>query len=203
VRHRSDTLAAWRSAHHLTPRWLGGVVGAWLCHGVFAAVAIPLDYPYEARGQVIDTGVVVGLVLPIAVVAVALDEGPDYLVRGAARSLLLVRFGLAVAYLEVVAGMAAVVAVVAALPLLLVVLDAVLLASLTLTGTSVFGVKGGWIPAAAAAVIVSAPGLLPWKLNLMYHLEVGRPFVVAVLGLGVAATAIYLLRGSVRMRSPG
>lgn len=195
-----DAGAAWCAAHHLRPRWLAAVLASWACHGVFAAVSIPLDYPYEERGHVIDTLVVVGMVLPLAVVAVALDEGPDELVRGAARSLVLCRLGLAAAYLAVVLGMAAVVAIVAVLPLFLVIIDAAFLASLTLLGAGVLGAERAWIPAAVVAVVVSAPGLLPWSLNVMYHVEVSRSFGVGVGVTAVVAVTIYSVRGSVRRR---
>lgn len=192
-------LAAWCAAHNVGPKWLAGAGGSWVALWLFASITIPLKYPYEARGQVVDSGVVVGLLIPLAVMNVVLDEGPRDLVRASARRLSPYRLTLAIGYFLTVALMSATMATASALPTSLVVTDSILLASLSILGTGLLGVRLGWAPSAAVAFTMSAPGLIPWHLNAVYHRDVGPEFVVIVVTLAVTAIAVFAQTGATEL----
>lgn len=192
--------AAWCAAHNLRPNWFAGAAGSWLALWLFASITIPLKYPYEARGEVVDSGVVVGLLIPLAVMNVVLDEGPQDLVRTAARRLSSFRLAIVLAYLLTAALMSAIMAAAANLPTGLVLADTILLASLSILGTGLLGVRLGWAPAAAVAFTMSAPGLIPWHLNAVYHRDVGTEFAVVIVALTIIATAVFLLTGATGIR---
>lgn len=195
-----DLVRAWRTIHHLERRWVMLVAGSWAALSLFAAVTVPIKYPYEAREQVVDSGVVIGLLVPLAVMNLVLDEGPGDLVRTASLKMTRFRFGVAGAYLIVASLMSVLVAFAVALPRGLVLADAILLASLSLLGTSLFGLRLGWLLPGAVAFAMSAPGLVPFRFNPLYNREIGSTFVVCVAIAGVAGMLAYLRLGAAGLR---
>ena len=85
----------WRKVRGITPGWAGACLLAWGCAVLVAAVTVPLKYPYEAAGTVVDSAAVMGLLGFVAVVGLSLREGPRHLVRGAALRLWPSRLALA------------------------------------------------------------------------------------------------------------
>lgn len=187
---------AWRIVHHFEPKWFAMVAASWGALFLFASVTIPIKYPYEARGQVVDSGVVIGLLVPLAVMNLALDEGPEDLIRTASRRLSGARLAVASAYLSTASAMAAFMALAAALPLRLVLADALILGSLNIIGTSLFGVRLGWSIPGAVAFTMSAPGLVPFNFNALYNREVSTAFIACVALAAVVAMVAYLRGGS-------
>lgn len=204
VRPRGNARECWESwcaAHHVGRAVLGASLASWAGLCAFAAVTIPLKYPFDARGQVVDSGVVVGVLVPIAVLNVLLDEGPPELVRASARPLGRERIALATVLLVLVAALSWAVARTAALPTGLVCCDALMLQSLTVSGAALFGGRRGWVLAAAAAAAMSAPGLVPWELDVAYHRDVASGYAAAVALAAVTSTGLYAVRGASGLRS--
>ncbi len=79
--------------HGLNRRWATWSTATWLSVYLFGAVALPLRYPAELLGEVVATGLVVGLILPAVAVSRLLDEGPAFQVLTAARPMLTSRLG--------------------------------------------------------------------------------------------------------------
>lgn len=193
---RTDTFRAWTAVHGITIRWCGSVVAAWLGVSLFAAVTVPIKYPFEAVGTVVDSGVIVGLVVPIAVMGTVLHEGPRDLVAAAARSLLLPRLALLGALYTTVAVASLIAALLASLPVVIVIVNSLLLAALLTIAVSFIGVGLGWILPVACTFVFSAPGLIPWDYNAMYRRDVSGAYVgVLVTSLVIGAVA-YATRGS-------
>lgn len=193
----TGTWRPWRKAHGLTAAWAAGCLAAWIGTILVAAVSVPLKYPYEAAGTIIDSASVVGLLVPVAVVGLCLREGPRHLVLGAARPLWPQRLALALACSTAVFAGAWTLALLADLPTTVVLLDAQLYFALLLVSTSLWGVALGWVTPLALALLMSAPGLIPWQWNFLYNQDVTLErwaAVAAVLAVGLSA---YAWRGSV------
>jgi hypothetical protein len=157
------------ASHQITRRWVAYLLGGWWGAIISAAVTIPLKYPYQAAGQVIDTGAVVGLVLPLAITSRCLDEGPPQLIATAARSLCWLRLMWATGFLGTVGVFAALMAILTPVPWGVLVGDAYLLAGLSLWGVATLGASLGWLAPLAAALVASAPGFVPWQWNILYR----------------------------------
>ncbi|WP_418058483.1 hypothetical protein [Pimelobacter simplex] len=189
-------ISAWAAAHGLSWRWGGGVVASWAAVSLFAAITVPLKYPYEAIGTVVDSGVIVGLIVPIAVSGTVLFEGPRDLVRLSARSLAPPRIPLLAAVYAVTCLAAGVTAWAAALPVAVVVVDAMLLAALLAVGVSLLGVGLGWILPGLCTFVFSAPGLIPWDYNVLYQRDVSATYLVGVAVALIVGLVAYALCGS-------
>ncbi|MFB9315343.1 hypothetical protein [Nocardioides plantarum] len=190
-------LRTWLLAHHIERRWVLVAVGSWVALWGFASITVPLKYPYEARGQVFDSGVVIGLLIPLAVMNLALDEGPADLVRSAARRLTTTRIALITGYLLTAALFSTAMAWAVALPIALVLADTLLLAGVNIAGNALLGTRLGWLPAAATAFTMSAPGLVPFEANLLYNRDVSSTFVIVIGATVVVAAAAYARAGAV------
>jgi hypothetical protein len=178
--------ASWRSALALIVSWVA-LAGA-------ARVSLPLQYPYQALDQMISTGVVVGVVLPVGVSVLVLDEGSQQLVAGASRRLARSRAMALGAYLAVTLLGASSAATAVSVDSGLFVGDAVFLSACALLGVSALGIRLGWLFPAAAALIASAPGLIPWQANLLYrhgYADDLMPYTAGLLAMG----AVGYVRG--------
>lgn len=193
---RRRAFGAWAAAHGLTWRWAGMSLTSWAAVSLFAAITVPIKYPYEAIGTVVDSGVVVGLLVPIAVSGTILFEGPADLVRLAARDLALPRAALLACVYAMTCAAAGVTAVLASLPVAVVVVDALLLVALLAVGVSLLGVGLGWLLPGACAFAFSAPGLVPWDLNVLYRRDVSATYLAIVAIALLIGTIAYALRGS-------
>lgn len=189
-------ISAWAAAHGLTWRWGGAVLLSWAAVSLFAAITIPVKYPYEAAGTVIDSGVIVGMIVPVSITGTVLFEGPPYMVRAAAQDLLTPRLVLLVGVYTLTSLAALVTAIIASLPLAIVVVDAMLLVSLLVLGVSMIGVGLGWIVPAFCTLVFSAPGLVPWNYNALYHRSVSDLYIAVVVGVSGLGMAAYSLAGS-------
>jgi hypothetical protein len=188
---------SWCAAHGVRSRWVAAVVASWGGLAGFATVTVPLKYPLAARADVVDSGVVVGLLVPLVISGLVLDEGPPDLVRGASRTLGAYRLALGAIYLATAAAGAAATALLVGLPVALIVLDGLAAGGLVVLGTVLLGPRAGWLPAASVSVVVSTPGLVPWEWNAAYQREVGPWFAGTVALLLAAALGAYVRRGSV------
>ncbi|MGL5824418.1 MAG: hypothetical protein ACRCYU_06215 [Nocardioides sp.] len=175
----------------LSPRWWGSLVAAWLAVAVFARVSLPLKFPFDAQDKMIDSGVVVGLVVPIAVMTQLLDEGSPQLVAGAARRLRRSRWLMAGGYVALAAVGGLVVGLLAPAPRLLVLGDALLLAGLSVFGAGLLGARLAWLVPLSVTMVVSAPGLVPWSANLPYRTESACEVLMIALVVAGAGLATY------------
>ena len=157
------------------------IILAWIALAGFTYVSLPLKYPYQASTQMIDSGVVVGLVLPLAVMSRLLDEGPSHLVTTASRRLATARLAWAAAFTlgTFVASTATYLAT--PVPYSLFVSDALFLSALTVLGTSLLDSAAGWTLPLCAALIGSGPSLIPWQANLLYREHSGsKPLLLTL-----------------------
>jgi hypothetical protein len=74
--------------------------------------------------------------------------------------------------------------------------DATVFTSLTIIGTSLGSVRLGWALAAVVALVMSAPGLVPWDLNVLYHRAVGPWFGAVSAGCALGAVVTYARSGA-------
>lgn len=136
---------------------------------MFSLVSLPLKFPFEAQREMVDSGVIVGLVLPLVVIARVLDEGPPQLMVGASRALGPARLGWVCGYAVMVAVGSAAAWWLAPVPFSLFTADALFLAAVTVLGVGTLGSRLGWLLPLAIALAASAPGLIPWQANLLYR----------------------------------
>jgi hypothetical protein len=193
---RAEITGAVAAAHRLSPTTSAVFVGSWAALVLATRVTLPLQYPYEALDQMISTGVVVGLVLPIAATAIVLDEGPPEIVTAAARSLVVPRASAVVLYAALVGAAASSLASVVPVDFALLVGDAAFLAAKALIGVCLLGLGLGWIVPLATALIASATSLIPWQVDLLYrhgHADELAPITAGLLSLGLAG---YVRLGS-------
>lgn len=192
-----ESRAAWLAAHGVDRRWLGAVAACWGSLAVFAAISVPLKYPLAAYGAAVDSGAIAGLLVPLVVTGLVLDEGLRDLVACASRDLWWGRSALAAVYLTVAATGPALVAIAAGLPVGLLIVDGVAAGALVGLGTAWLGTRRGWVPVCVVAAVASTPGLVPWSSNVVYHREVGAAFAGVAGLLVVASLASYGAWGSV------
>ena len=192
----TKTISAWAAAHSLTWRWAAAVVLSWASVSLFASITVPIKYPYEALGTVIDSGVIVGLTVPIAVSGVVLFEGPRELIRGSARSLFVARVALLAGVYVTTLVAALATAVASSLPVAIVVVNSLLLVALLAVGVSLLGVGLGWILPLVCTFVFSAPGLVPWDYNVLYQRDVSSVYLATVLTALVVGMWAYATGGS-------
>jgi len=184
------------AARGMTVRWWLTWVASWAAVSGFAGVAVPIEYPYQAHFDFVPSAVVVGIVAPIAVGAIALGEGPSDLVAGHSRRLGMVRLAAVTGFAAVgIAGSWSLAGLVD-LPASLVCEDAVLLTGLATVGVAVGSPRLGWVLPLTCVLVFSAPGLIPWQANVLYRLELQSVRLVVDLAAVTAGVASYGLLGS-------
>lgn len=191
------------AAHGLGWRWALASASTWLGVAVLAAVSLPLRYPLQAGGQMVDSAVVVALLLPVSVMARVLDEGAPHLIAAAARPLHTTRLVSASGYLLASVGGAALTGPLAPVPPLLVIADALLFAALTVAGVGLLGSRLGWFLPLACALVASAPRLVPWQTNLLYRQDTADLLLATAAVVAVAGVALYLRHGSLGIAGRG
>ncbi len=188
--------------HGLNRRWATWSTATWLSVYLFGAVALPLRYPAELLGEVVATGLVVGLILPAVAVSRLLDEGPAFQVLTAARPMLTSRLGWSSA---VLVGQTAVAALVASgmstTPQLLVVADALLLTAAAALSVALFGSSLAWLLPLLLVSVFTAPDVVPWSVNVLYRHSLAPVTFGVAAAVSVAAVATYAFTGSVGLWS--
>lgn len=163
---------------------------------VFGLVTLPLKFPFEAQRELVDSGVIVGLVLPLVVMSRILDEGPHQLVVGASRALARARLCWVGGYAGAVAVGSATAWWIAPVPFSLFAADALFLAAVTVLGVGTLGSRLGWILPLASALVASAPGLVPWQANLLYRQGHAAILLLIAAIVATAGSAGYARFGS-------
>lgn len=140
----------------------------WLVVALAASIALPFNFPYQSREEIIDTAVIIVLLVPIVLSAQILDERPASAVRIAARPLHVERFMWASVFVAQTALGALLVTALAPVPAGLVLSDSLILAAGVMLGFSWLGPARGWIPVTLVVAMASAPGLVPATVNVFY-----------------------------------
>jgi hypothetical protein len=191
---RDEGRSSWLAVHgFLRPSWWCALVGAWVLVGFSTAVRLPFQYPSE-DGNFIDTIAVVSLLVPVAISAGVLAEGPRDLVRGAARSLAPGRFLRLGVHLSVTALAASGIAMISPVPAGVFIGDAVLLAALFALGDSLRGGLGGFALTGTVLVVVTAPRLVPAEFNVFYFPEHAAALAWLILATFVLIAGVFLRR---------
>lgn len=202
-----STLRVRAGAHGVDGLFLGGVVLSAVLAALSGRVSIELRVGANTtyNGGILDTAVVVGIALPCGVLGWALTNRAVWLsatssrspVRRRAEALLAMHCFAAV----VLGGVALLLADLQSATMVLS--DAVLLYGLAVTSSVVLGGELGWVLPICAALIATAPGLVPLEMNVLVALE-RQPLCLALGGAVVAAaSAIYVLFGTARSRRLG
>jgi hypothetical protein len=194
--YRTEAGLAAAAAHGVTLKRVGVMLGCWALLIGFARVALPIQYPYEALGEMIDTGLVVGLVLPLTVSVSLLDEGPVELLSGVARTLALYRLASCALYGAAVAALSCLAALTVRVSMGLLVGDAMFLGAVAVIGVSTLGPRLGWTPLLAVALVASAPTLIPWQANWLYRRGQSAELVPVTLALFAVGSFLYAHFGS-------
>lgn len=176
------------------------MMAAWACLLVFALVSVPLKYPFEATGQVTDSGVIVGLALPVLAMSGLLAEGPAHLVACAQRSLVMPRSGSVVALLALTCVGAGMVGLLSRVPTSTLLNAALLVCALQVLGAGALGLRVGWTLPLGTVLVFSAPGLVPWRYNLFYRTPPEPWMQLVALALMLVAAAMYVRFGSYGVR---
>lgn len=177
-------------------RYVLSLSGCWLALAAYLAMGLPLFYPYQIHEGVVDSGVVVGLVLPICVASRLLEEAAPFLARTASRSLSSDRSLWSLVFVGSTAFAAMLVALGTPVPFELFVADAMLLSALAVLGSGFVGGSATWVAPFVFAITLTIPGLVPLKWNLLYNQQAAAStFLVAAIALG-PALAVYTRRGS-------
>lgn len=145
-----------------------GITAVWLSVALGARIALPVNFPYQARHEVIDTAVVVVLLVPIVLAAQVLDERPASAVRTAARPLGAERLIWVSIFLAQSVMGALLVTALAPVPADLVLADSLLLSAGVVLGSVWLGPARGWGPVTVVVALASTPGLVPASANLFY-----------------------------------
>lgn len=149
-------------------RFVLALAATWIAFCVLRLASLPLLYPYQVTDGILDSGLVVGLVLPVAVGSRVLVEADFPPTRTAVRPLAGDRlFWAAVALLVSVVG-SSLVAWTNAGASLSVLAAGLLLASLGLLGVGLLGAHGQWAVPLAVAFVASVPDLVPARWNVLY-----------------------------------
>lgn len=192
-------LATLLAARRVTPRLLAVLAAAWLTLFAFASVTVPLKYPYESPGvELMDSGVVAGLVAPISVLGRTLDEPCLQLLAAASRRTWRERLGWAALVLALTVAVTALMTPI--LPRVvsgqLLVADAALLSGVSLATGGFIGGDLAWLGPLTLVGIASAPGLVPAQWNALYAASNTQlAWILAVLS-AILGAATYACRGS-------
>lgn len=156
------------SARRVELRTAAGLSVVWLAVALGAGIALPFNFPYQARDEVIDTAVVIVLLVPIVLAGQVLDERPASAVRTAARRLWAERLPWVSIFLAQSGLGALLVTALAPVPVGLVLADALLLAAGVVLGYVALGPTLAWVPVTVVVALASTPGLVPAPVNLFY-----------------------------------
>lgn len=155
------------------------VIGAWILAGI--SVELRSFEDGAAAVEVLDRLVLVGIVLPVAVVVRQLEDRAAWLFATGARGRIVERGRYFGALVLAAVALGCVLAQVTAAPgfWVLVLADYVLLLALGSLGAVVLGAGLSWLPPVAVAVAFSTPGLIPIDANLLV-----RPAAAGQVALG-------------------
>ncbi|QCX28743.1 hypothetical protein [Nocardioides jishulii] len=176
--------------------WLGAMGLSWLALALFSWAALPLMFPFEDPRTFVSSGTVVGLVLPLALMSAVLVEGPPALVATSSRRLGASRTAWSCGYVLVAGALASLGAASFGLPVGILAADALLVATLNVTGVALLGTTRGWIPGAAVVLLVSVPGLVPWSSNWLYRVDRATGVLAVSALVGVVAVALFVRFGA-------
>lgn len=187
------------------------IVAAWAATHVTVELRSPADRLIEA--PVLDSAVVIGLVLPIAVMARTLQNRLAWLTETSPRTPMKHRAVWLIILTVSASVIAGSIAVLAPPQLLsgLMIIDFFLLLGLAVWGAVLFGASLAWLPPTIVALLASTPGIVPVGLNVLANGATQRVAValaITVLASGcVAYLALddYGIRRRSRLieRSPG
>ena len=165
---------------------VASVVVAILAATVTVQLRTPADRLYT--GPVLDSGVLVGLALPVSVLASLLQDRSAWLSVTSPRRLSWLRVAWLGTLLTVTLAvdLTIVAALPAQVPARLVAADFLALFALALGGGVILGRPLAWIPPALFALVCSVPGLVPIRANWLALADrAGEVGVLAVAGITV------------------
>jgi hypothetical protein len=185
-----------RGRELLDPPWLLLSPASWIAVVLASAITVPLKYPYEATDDLIDSGVVGALLLPIIVGGRVLREGPAEQVLTRARGLSWWRFAAGTFFVVASAGQSAVASLLMPVNHAQVLLDALVLTSAGLVSAALLGVQFLWLVPVLAVATSSIPGLMPLHLNLLYRLSAQNELAATAAALAVVGVALHMMWGA-------
>lgn len=171
---------------------IASTMTAWLATEVTVELRTPADRAVQA--DTLDSAVLVGLVLPVAVLARSLQNRLAWLAETAARSVRTERaiwFGL-------VAGVGAVlcagIVVLAPDQLLttLIVCDFFVLLGLAVLCAVTLGAGRAWVAPSVAALVFSTPGVVPVRWNVLANGDLQSSAIALAVVLLVSAAVAYV-----------
>ena len=185
------------AAHHLSDsRWCVAGVAAWIAAGLLNWVTIPMMFPDQDPRTFITSGALAGLILPLAICGILLDEGPAALIASAGRALGPTRVSWAGGFVASMVAFAWIESWFVPISTSIFVADALFLASATVCGISLVGLRGGWLLPALVIGICSVPGLVPWSWNWVYRPDQEGPMFGVGLIVALIAMATFAVCGS-------
>jgi hypothetical protein len=180
----------------LDRRWLVIGVASWTAVVLASAITVPLKYPYEATSDLIDSGVVAALLLPILVGGRLLREGPAEQIVTRARGLSGWRFAAATLFIATSGSLSALASLLIPVDREQVVLDATALACVGLVSAALLGVQLLWLIPALVVAVSSIPGLMPLRLNLLYRLSAHTDLAATAAALSAVGVLLHVLWGA-------
>lgn len=190
-----EALVLQAAGRGLSIRWVVYIGLAWFALAVISNARLPFRFPFAEHDDMIDSAVVVGLVLPLSVMARMLDEGAPHLVAGASRRLVEARCAWAVAFLCVTSLGAVGAWLVSPVPFDLFMSDALFFGFAMVLGVGLLGSRLGWLVPTTITFLASAPGIVPWQANLLYREDMTSTLLLFVAIVGFAAMVAYVRNG--------
>lgn len=169
-----------------------------------ASLAYQMRTPADRQdsGMTLDSTVLLGVVLPISVLATTLRDASAWIAATSPRSLVAQR----AVWLTVLFGSAIAVAGLVAWPLepaqlpTVVFLGTLVLFDLAVLSTTLFGSNLGWLLPGLVALVCSTPGLVPIDYNWLVSASKTRGLTIIAIALGVVAGICYVLLDEYGMR---
>ncbi|MFL6107936.1 MAG: hypothetical protein ACJ72L_13320 [Marmoricola sp.] len=163
-----------------------------------ALISIQLRTPADQLidSPVLDTAVIVGLALPVAVLGRTAEDRMAWLLATSSRQLYLIRTAWVLVLYSAGGLVAAVLAFTAPgqQPAQLIFADEMLLLSLAVISAVLFSAQLCWLLPVAAALAISSPGLIPLRVNwpvLADHARAVSAIDIFMLALGGTAYIIW------------
>lgn len=192
-----DSTAAVVAAHHFTHwRWPAAGFAAWIVASLFDFVTIPAMLPHEDPRTFITSEALAGLILPLAICAVVLDEGPPALIASAGRRLGPSRLAWATAYVACMTASTWLESCLVPIETGTFVADGLFAAALTAGGVGLLGLRGGWLVPAVVIGSFGVPGLIPWSWNWVYRTDRHGPMTAIALIATAIGIAVFTAGGS-------
>lgn len=166
------------------------VLGAWLLANISVQLRSAGDY--SQSGLILDRLILVGLALPVVVMARQLENRAAWMFASGARSRVWESTRYIVVLTSAALGVGAGLALLSAQPgfVTLVFADFVFLLALAVISTVLFGAEMSWVAPVVAAVASSTPGLMPIAVNILVQQEsAGRMMALACSLLAAGAVA--------------